>query len=87
MGSLKVKESIEYIGTKNGIERKIIEGENIKYYPISSGKLRRYLDIKNISDPFKVIKGIFDAKKIIKRQKPDIVFSKGGLISGYESIR
>lgn len=72
---------IQYIGTKDGIERKIIEGENIKYYAISSGKLRRYFDFKNFSDPFKVIKGIFEAKKIIKMQKPDIVFSKGGFVS------
>ena len=72
---------VEYIGTKEGIERKIIEGENIKYYPISSGKLRRYFDMKNFSDPLKVIKGLFEAKKIIKTQKPDIVFSKGGFVS------
>ena len=72
---------IEYIGTKDGIERKIIEGENIKYYPISSGKLRRYFDMKNFSDPLKVIKGLFEAKKIIKMQRPDIVFSKGGFVS------
>jgi UDP-N-acetylglucosamine--N-acetylmuramyl-(pentapeptide) pyrophosphoryl-undecaprenol N-acetylglucosamine transferase len=72
---------VEYIGTKEGIERKIIEGENIKYYPISSGKLRRYFDMKNFSDPLKVIKGLFEAKKIMKIQKPDIVFSKGGFVS------
>ncbi|MBU3142370.1 undecaprenyldiphospho-muramoylpentapeptide beta-N-acetylglucosaminyltransferase [Clostridium sp. CF012] len=72
---------IQYIGTKEGIERKIIEDENIKYYPISSGKLRRYFDMKNFSDPLKVIKGIFDAKKIMKIEKPDIVFSKGGFVS------
>jgi len=72
---------IEYIGTKEGIERKIIEDENIKYYPISSGKLRRYFDFKNFTDPIKVVKGIFEAKKIIKMQKPDIVFSKGGFVS------
>ncbi|MBU3126705.1 undecaprenyldiphospho-muramoylpentapeptide beta-N-acetylglucosaminyltransferase [Clostridium tagluense] len=72
---------IEYIGTKEGIERKIIEGENIKYYPISSGKLRRYFDMKNFTDPLKVIKGLFEAKKIMKIEKPDIVFSKGGFVS------
>lgn len=72
---------IIYIGTKEGIERKIIEDENIKYCPISSGKLRRYFDLKNFSDPLKVIKGIFEAKKIIKNEKPDIVFSKGGFVS------
>lgn len=72
---------IQYIGTKDGIERNIIEGENIEYHYISSGKLRRYFDLKNFSDPFKVIKGVFDAVKIIKREKPNVVFSKGGFVT------
>ncbi|WP_125152104.1 undecaprenyldiphospho-muramoylpentapeptide beta-N-acetylglucosaminyltransferase [Clostridium rectalis] len=78
---IKLGYEVEYIGTSDGIERSIIESENIKYHVISSGKLRRYFDIKNISDPFKVLKGIFQAKKIIKKQKPNIVFSKGGFVS------
>lgn len=80
----KLKElgyEIQYIGTENGIEKKLIEEEKIKYHIISSGKLRRYFDVKNFTDPFKVIKGIFDAKSIIKKEKPDIVFSKGGFVS------
>lgn len=72
---------IEYIGTADGIERKIIEENNIKYHIISSGKLRRYFDLKNFSDPFKVIKGVWQAASIIKKQKPDIVFSKGGFVA------
>lgn len=72
---------VEYIGTCDGIERKIIEEHNIKYHIISGGKLRRYFDIKNFSDPFKVIKGIWQAYDIIRKQKPDIIFSKGGFVS------
>lgn len=72
---------IIYIGSKNGIEKKLIENENIKYYGISTGKLRRYFDVNNFKDPFKVIKGIFEASKILKKEKPDIVFSKGGFVS------
>lgn len=72
---------IEYIGTKDGIERKIIEAEKIKYHIISSGKLRRYFDIKNFTDPFRVIKGIFQAIFIMRKAKPDIVFSKGGFVA------
>lgn len=72
---------VEYIGTKEGIEKNIILGENIKYYEISSGKLRRYFDIKNFTDPFKVIKGIWQAKNIIKKAKPNVVFSKGGFVA------
>ncbi|MFC0905649.1 undecaprenyldiphospho-muramoylpentapeptide beta-N-acetylglucosaminyltransferase [Clostridium sp. MT-14] len=72
---------IQYIGTRNGIERKIIEDEKIKYHIISSGKLRRYFDIKNFTDPFRVLKGIFQAVVIMRREKPNIVFSKGGFVS------
>ena len=72
---------IQYIGTREGIERKIIKVENIKYHVISSGKLRRYFDVKNFTDPFRIVKGVFDAIKIIHREKPNIVFSKGGFVS------
>lgn len=80
----KLKEldyEVQYIGTKTGIERGIIKEANIKYYVISSGKLRRYFDLKNFTDPFKVIKGIFQSISIMKKEKPNIVFSKGGFVS------
>lgn len=72
-----------YIGSKQGIEREMIESQlpDIKYYPISSGKLRRYLSFENAKDVFKVLKGILDARKILKQQKPDLLFSKGGFVS------
>ena len=57
---------IHYIGSYDGIERKLIEEMGIPYYGISSGKLRRYFDVKNFSDPFKVLKGYSDAKKLLK---------------------
>ncbi len=72
---------IHYIGSYEGIEGKLIKEYNIPYYGISSGKLRRYLDIKNLSDPFKVIKGYFEARKILKKLNPDILFSKGGFVT------
>jgi UDP-N-acetylglucosamine--N-acetylmuramyl-(pentapeptide) pyrophosphoryl-undecaprenol N-acetylglucosamine transferase len=72
---------VEYIGTENGIEKNIIQNENLKYYAIASGKLRRYFDIKNFSDPFKVVKGVFQAKRILKEVNPKLVFSKGGFVS------
>lgn len=72
---------IEYIGTYTGIEKSLIEDCGIKYHGISSGKLRRYFDVKNFTDPIRVIKGFFEAKKLIKSIKPDVVFSKGGFVS------
>ena len=72
---------IHYIGSYEGIEKKLIEEMQIPYYGISSGKLRRYFDLKNFSDPFKVLKGYTEARKLMKKLKPDIVFSKGGFVS------
>ena len=70
-----------YIGSYNGIEKRLIEDFHVPYYGISTGKLRRYFDLKNLSDPFRVIKGYTQALKILKELKPDIVFSKGGFVS------
>ena len=72
---------IRYIGSYQGIERKLIENAGIPYDGISSGKLRRYFDLKNFSDPFRVIKGYAEAKRLLKRYKPDVVFSKGGFVA------
>ncbi len=72
---------ISYIGSYDGIESKLIADLGVPYYGISSGKLRRYIDLKNISDPFKVIKGLHQARHLLKKIKPDVVFSKGGFVS------
>lgn len=73
--------SISYIGSYDGIERSLVESAGIPYTGISSGKLRRYFDLKNFTDPFRVIKGYGQAKRILKKEKPDVVFSKGGFVS------
>src|SRR5699024_4812181 len=72
---------ISYIGSSEGIEKKLIEDFYIPYYGISSDKLRRYFDIKNFSDPFKVLKGYTQARKLLKQLKPDVIFSKGGFVT------
>ena len=72
---------IEYMGSYNGIEKTLVEAQGIPYHGISSGKLRRYLDVKNLTDPFRILKGLREAKKYMKEEKPDIVFSKGGFVS------
>ena len=72
---------ITYVGSYDGIEKRLIEDFNIPYTGISTGKFRRYLDPKNLTDPFRVIKGYAEAKKFLKSYRPDVVFSKGGFVS------
>jgi len=72
---------IRYIGSYNGIEKKLIENEGIPYDGIASGKLRRSFDMKNVTDVKNVVKGLHEARKLLKNYQPDIVFSKGGYVS------
>ncbi|MCC8161647.1 MAG: undecaprenyldiphospho-muramoylpentapeptide beta-N-acetylglucosaminyltransferase [Lachnospiraceae bacterium] len=72
---------ISYIGSDKGMEKQLIEAQGIPYYGISSGKLRRYFDVKNFTDPFRVLKGYGQALKLMKELKPDVVFSKGGFVA------
>jgi len=72
---------IEYIGSYEGIEKSLAADYGLPYHGIATGKLRRYFDLKNFSDPFRVIKGFFQASALMKQLKPDAVFSKGGFVS------
>ena len=72
---------ILYIGSKKGIEKDLIQKAGVDYKGISSGKLRRYFDLKNFTDPFRVIAGYFQAAGIIRKFKPDVIFSKGGFVA------
>lgn len=72
---------IHYIGSYNGMEKNLIEKQGIPYHGISSGKLRRYFSLQNFTDPFRVLKGFGEANKLIKKLKPDVIFSKGGFVS------
>lgn len=72
---------ITYMGSYDGIEKRLIGDFDIPYVGISTGKFRRYLDLKNFTDPFRVVRGYAEAKKFFKSYRPDVVFSKGGFVS------
>ena len=73
---------VHYIGAANSVEQNLIsQFPEVTYHTVAVGKLRRYFDLKNFSDPFRVIKGVFQAQAIIRKLKPQVVFSKGGFVS------
>ena len=74
---LEDKYDIIYIGSNSQMEKNLIEPLGIKYYSVSTGKLRRYFDIKNVTDAVNVLRGIRESQKILKEEKPDLLFSKG----------
>lgn len=73
--------TIHYIGSYNGMERQLVEKEGIPYHTINAGKMRRYFDLENFTDVFRVVKGFWQSLSLLKKLKPDIVFSKGGFVS------
>ena len=73
-------DKIYYIGSYSGIERAAVEKENIPYYPVETVKLIRSLTLKNLQIPFKLDKSVNEAKKILDKLKPAVVFSKGGYV-------
>lgn len=72
---------ITYIGSKHGMEKELVEAAGVEYLGISTGKLRRYLSAENIADAFRVVKGLGEAIRLLKKCKPDVIFSKGGFVA------
>lgn len=72
---------VSYIGSYEGMEKQLMADYEVPYYGISTGKFRRYFDLKNFTDPFRVLKGYGEARRILKQLQPDAVFSKGGFVA------
>lgn len=72
---------VEYIGSKDGIEKGLVQDSHVPFYPVHSGKLRRYFSWKNFTDLFRIFWGIVQSYRLLNQLKPDIVFSKGGFVA------
>ena len=72
---------IVYIGSVGGMERGLVEPTGVPFYEVATGKLRRYRDLKNLSDPFRVLKGTAQAAALMGKLRPNVVFSKGGFVA------
>lgn len=80
MPYLKKDFEFAYIGSKNSMEQSMME-KLMPFYSIQTTKLKRKIDLSNLLIPFKLIKGVFQAKKLLKQIKPNIIFSKGGFVA------
>jgi UDP-N-acetylglucosamine--N-acetylmuramyl-(pentapeptide) pyrophosphoryl-undecaprenol N-acetylglucosamine transferase len=73
--------TISYIGSANGIEKELISREGIPFYTIPAGKLRRYFDLKNLSDIGRIKLGFLKSLLLVRKTRPGVLFSKGGFVS------
>ena len=79
LGMLPVR--LFWIGSSRGMDRAIVEKAGVEFFGVPAGKLRRYFSLRNVSDVFMIIAGFFAALRILKREKPALLFSKGGFVS------
>lgn len=71
-----------WIGSKKGIEKELVlRHGNIKYHSIPSGKLRRYFSFRNFTDLFAIFFGLLKSRRILKKIRPTMLFSKGGFVT------
>jgi UDP-N-acetylglucosamine--N-acetylmuramyl-(pentapeptide) pyrophosphoryl-undecaprenol N-acetylglucosamine transferase len=70
-----------WIGADTGMDRTIVEEAGLEFFGVPAGKLRRSASLKNISDAFRVAAGFFAARKLLAREGPALLFSKGGFVS------
>ena len=69
---------VEYMGQKNEMEYPLVTAAGLPFHEVASGRLHRSLNPDTLRTPFRVIKGIFQARKAIRREKPALIFCKGG---------
>ncbi len=76
------KAEILFIGTERGLERELVlkAGYDIRFIPVSY--LKRKISLHNVKSAGKLLMGLLEARKIIKRFKPDIVIGTGGFVCG-----
>ena len=72
---------IGYIGRKNSIEERLAKEAGLSFYHITAGRLHRDFNLENWISPWLNAKGILQAVAIIRREKPAVIFCKGGFVS------
>jgi len=70
-----------WIGRNKGMDKEIVEKAGLEFFGVSAGKLRRNFSLQNAVDVFKVGAGFFQSWRILGREKPALLFSKGGYVS------
>ena len=74
-------DEVTFVGTRTGLEEDLVKDLPITFYGISAGKLRRYFSWQNFTDVLRIGRGVIQSLALLRRVKPQVVFSKGGFVS------
>ena len=71
-----------YIGTKNGLEKEIVEREHIPFHALDITGFKRKISLENIKTVIRFLKGVSKSKSLIHKFAPDVVIGTGGYVCG-----
>lgn len=77
----KYFDCIHYIGSNNGMEKRLVSKKDIYFHTTDVVKMDRIHKLKNLKIPFVMIKAVKQAKVLLQRIEPNAIFSKGGYVS------
>ena len=72
---------VVWLGSGRGVEKGLVTEAGIDFKSIPAGKLRRYFSFRNFFDFLKIAAGIVASFITLRREKPALLFSKGGFVS------
>ena len=78
---LQPRVAFTYLGGSNSIEERLACAAHIPFKQIAVGKLRRYFDLQNLVDLFRIPLGILQSIHHLHTLRPQVVFAKGGFVS------
>jgi UDP-N-acetylglucosamine--N-acetylmuramyl-(pentapeptide) pyrophosphoryl-undecaprenol N-acetylglucosamine transferase len=70
-----------WIGSREGVERRAAENAGVRFIAIPTGKLRRYLSLRNLTDAARIPLGVFSARRALATFRPSVILSTGGFVS------
>jgi UDP-N-acetylglucosamine--N-acetylmuramyl-(pentapeptide) pyrophosphoryl-undecaprenol N-acetylglucosamine transferase len=70
-----------WVGSGEGVERQAADEAGIRFVSIPTGKLRRYLSLRNLTDAARIPLGVLAARRALAAFRPDVVLSTGGFVS------
>lgn len=79
---LESDDEVVYIGGANSLEEKLTNKEEISFYDIPVMPLPRKVNLDLFTSIFSNFNAVLKARKILKREAPDIVVGTGGYVSG-----
>ncbi|OGL72913.1 hypothetical protein A3C96_00965 [Candidatus Uhrbacteria bacterium RIFCSPHIGHO2_02_FULL_60_10] len=72
---------ILWVGTADGPESRLVGESGLTFRAVSAGRFRRYFTLRNVADLWRIARGFFEARRLLREYRPAVVVSAGGFVA------